>query len=311
MEMRNLGGSGLLVSVLGLGCNNFGRRLDKEGTERVVSAALDAGITFFDTADVYGMGESETYLGAALGKRRNDVVVATKFRSPMGDTEYDQGGSRRYIFRAIEASLRRLNTDYVDLYQMHAPDPKTPIEETLRALDDLVRQGKVRYIGSSNFSGWEIADADWTARNQGISRFVSAQNNYSLLDTSVEKGVVPACARFGVGMIPYFPLASGMLTGKYKRGEPAPEGTRLAGSPASGRFINDANFDKVEKLSEFADAQSVSLLHVAIGGLAARPTVASVIAGATKPEQISGNVEAAGWKPSGEAMKELDAIISP
>ena len=227
MEQRRLGRSGLKVSEVGIGCNNFGGRCDKAATQAVVDAAIDRGVTLFDTADVYGNQQSETLLGQALGGRRNQVVIATKFAMPMGQTVHDRGGSRRYIMSAVEASLRRLGTDYIDLYQMHAPDPETPIDETLGALDDVVRQGKVRYIGCSNFSGWQIADADWTARVANGARFVSAQNHYSLLERGIEAEVLGSCDRFGLGMLPFFPLASGMLTGKYHRNEPPPQGTRL------------------------------------------------------------------------------------
>jgi len=295
MDFRQVGDSGLQVSVVGLGCNNFGRRVDKSGTAKVVDAAIDVGITFFDTADVYGNGESEEYLGAAVKGRRGDLIIATKFRSPMGESPYMQGGSRRYIVKAAEASLRRLSTDYIDLYQMHGPDPKTPIEETLSALDVLVQSGKVRYIGSSNFAGWQIAHADWTAQTQRLTAFVSAQNHYSLLERGVEKEVMPACRQFGVGIIPYFPLASGMLTGKYKRGQAPPEGTRLAGSPTPSRFMRDANF-------------GIDILSVAFGGLLAQPQVCSVIAGATKPEQITANVAAGAWVPAPEDIGRINEI---
>jgi aryl-alcohol dehydrogenase-like predicted oxidoreductase len=308
MQFRHLGRSGLVVSVVGLGCNNFGRRLDEQGSIRVVHAALDCGITLFDTADVYGNGESERILGAALGARRDGVIIATKFRSRMGEGPYAEGGSRRYIRRAVEASLRRLNTDYIDLYQMHAPDPDTPIDETLSALDDLVREGKVRYVGSSNFAGWQIADADWVARANRWTPFISAQNVYSLLNREIEREVIPACRHFGIGLLPYFPLAAGMLTGKYRRDQPPPEGSRLAGNPNAGRFLNDANFDMVERLERFAADRGLSLLQVAIGGLAAQPQVASVIAGATKPEQVAANVEAGSWTPSPEDRAEIDRL---
>jgi len=273
----------------------------------VVHAAVEAGITFFDTADVYGGGQSEEYLGAAVKSRRDDLVIATKFRSPMGDTPYDQGGSRRYIMRAVEASLRRLDTDYIDLYQMHAPDLSAPIEETLAALDDLVHQGKVRYVGSSNFAGWQIADADWTARSNRMTPFVSAQNHYSLLAREVERDVQPSCRRFGIGLIPFFPLASGMLTGKYVRGQEPPPGTRLAGA-TSNRFLSDANFDVVERLQTFAAERNISLLDVAIGSLLAQPQVCSVIAGATKPEQVSANVAAGSWTPSAGDLALIDQM---
>ncbi|SRR5579884_252391 len=307
MEFRTVGDSGLQVSVVGLGCNNFGRRLDAAATKRVVDAAIDQGITLFDTADVYGSGESESYLGAALKGRRNDVVIATKFRSPMGKGPYHEGGSRRYIRRAVEASLKRLGTDYIDLYQMHSPDPSTPIQETLSTLNDLVREGKVLYIGSSNFSGWQIADAAWLSRTGGFASFISAQNHYSLLERSVEREVVPACARFGVGVLPYFPLASGILTGKYRRDQPAPEGSRLAGA-STNRFVNERNFEIVEQLEALGRERGLSLLQIAIGGLAAQPQIASVIAGATKPEQVRDNVQAGLWKASPEELAEIDRI---
>jgi aryl-alcohol dehydrogenase-like predicted oxidoreductase len=308
MRYRRLGDSGLKVSVVGVGCNNFGRRLDEAGATRVVETALDCGITLFDTADVYGGGESERYLGRAIKGRRDRVVIATKFRSPMGEGPYDQGGSRLYIRRAIEASLQRLGTDYVDLYQLHEPDPETPIEETLSALDDLVHEGKVRYIGSSNFAGWQIADADWIARINHWVRFVSAQNEYSLVDRAIEREVIPACERFGIGMLPFFPLAGGLLTGKYRRGEAPPTGARLAGSPSANRFLNDANFDIMEHLERFASHRGLTLLQIAIGGLAAQPQVASVIAGAMSPEQVVANVRAGLWEPGPEELAEINRI---
>lgn len=308
MQYRRLGASGLQVSVVGLGCNNFGRRLDAEGTARVVQTALDCGINLFDTADVYSNGESETYLGRALKDRRERAVIATKFRSPMGEGPNNQGASRGYVRRAVEASLRRLGTDYIDLYQIHAPDPETPIDETLSVLNDLVHEGKVRYIGSSNFAGWQIADADWVARSNHWVPFVSAQNHYSLLHRDVEREVIPACERFGVGMLPFFPLASGMLTGKYRRGQEPPEGTRLAGNPNANRFLNDENFAIVESLERFTQERGLNLLQVAISGLAAQPAVASVIAGATKPEQVVANVEAGSWQPSPEDLAEINRL---
>lgn len=311
MEFRTVGKSGLKVSVVGLGCNNFGRRLDAAATANVVHAAIDAGVTLFDTADVYGGGESEQYLGAAIKGRRDDLIIATKFRSPMGDSPYMQGGSRRYVRHAAEASLRRLGTDYIDLYQMHGPDPETPIDETLSALDDLVHEGKVRYIGSSNFSGWQIADADWTARVNHWTPLISAQNRYSLITRNVEREVLPACERFGLGMIPYFPLESGMLTGKYKRGQEAPEGTRLAVAAASNRFMTDTNFEAVERLSQLAEEGGISLLDVAVGGLLAQPAVCSVIAGATKPEQVEANAKAGAWKPSPDDVARINELAPP
>lgn len=309
MHYRRLGTSGLQVSVVGLGCNNFGSRLDAGATARVVHAALDCGITLLDTADVYGNGASEEYIGRAIKDRRDEAVVATKFGSSMGDGPYERGASRRYIYRAVENSLRRLGTDYIDLYQLHRPDPASPIEETLSTLDDLVRQGKVRYIGSSNFEGWQIADADWIARTNHWEPFVSAQNSYSLLNRGLERDVIPACEHFGIGMLPYFPLASGLLTGKYRRNEEPPEGTRLGGNPnARSRYFTDENWNKVEALQAFAESRGISLLDVAIAGLAAQPQVASVIAGATKPEQVEANVAAGEWVPSAEDVEEINRI---
>jgi aryl-alcohol dehydrogenase-like predicted oxidoreductase len=310
MEYRNLGGSGLQVSSVGLGCNNFGRRLDAQATKTVVGKCLDLGITLFDTADVYGgEGRSEQFLGAALKGARQDVVLATKFGGQMGDKPMQGGGSRRWVMRAVEDSLRRLETDYIDLYQFHRPDPRTPVAETMRALDDLVRQGKVRYIGHSNFSGWQIAEAHYLAATGPLAPFASAQNEWSLLNRGVEAEVVPACERYGLSILPYFPLASGMLTGKYGRGRPAPQGTRLAGGgPQAEKLLTPANFDIVEKLEAFAKQRGHSLLELAIGWLASQRTVASVIAGATKPEQVEANVAAVGWKLSAEEMAEVDRL---
>lgn len=311
MQFRQLGRSGLKVSVVGLGCNNFGGRSDEQASVRVIQAALDSGITLFDTSDTYGGGKSEEYLGKALKGRRDDVLIATKFGNSMGDSPYMAGGSRRYVHRAVEASLRRLGTEYIDLYQMHIPDPQTPIEETLSALDDLTRAGKIRYVGSSNFSGWQIADADWVAQSRGYERFISAQNHYNLLNRDAEREVVPACERFDIGILPFFPLASGMLTGKYHRNEEPPEGTRLAGSPrARERYFSDAGWDKVQKLTDFAEQRDLSLLQIAIGWLAAQPQISSVIAGATKPEQVEANVRAAEWVPSEEDLAEIDRITA-
>jgi aryl-alcohol dehydrogenase-like predicted oxidoreductase len=308
MTYRQLGDSGLTVSTVGLGCNNFGRRLDQDGTNAVVRQALDSGITLFDTADIYGQGASEEMLGLALGSERENVVVATKFGMDMqGANGPDWGvrGSRRYIRKAVEASLRRLGTDWIDLYQLHRPDPQTPIEETLAALDELVREGKVRYLGSSNFTGWQVVDADWTARAAGTSRFVSAQNEYSLLERDVEDELVPACEHVGVGLLPFFPLASGLLTGKYRRGEAAPAGTRLAGMADR---LAAADWDIIERLEAYAAQRDLRPIDVAIGGLAAQPAVASVIAGATRAEQVVENVEAGLWEPSADDLAELDDI---
>ncbi|MDT4922037.1 MAG: hypothetical protein QOI15_2939 [Pseudonocardiales bacterium] len=309
MEFRHVGNSGLVVSVVGLGTNNLGMKLSMQQSREVVEAALDNGITLFDTADSYG--ESEARLGEILEGRRDDVVLATKFGSDVrarglsNGEDWDARGSRRYIVRAVESSLRRLRTDWIDLYQMHRPDETTPIEETLAALDDLVRSGKVRYLGSSNFHGWQVADAEWTARTQHLHRFVSAQNEYSWLNRDVEDDLVPALAQHGIGLIPYFPLASGLLTGKYRRGAAAPEGSRLANRPE--RLSDDA-FDTVEALESFAKERGVSLLDVAIGGLAAQPTVASVIAGATSREQVERNVAAGDWQPAPDDLATLDEI---
>jgi aryl-alcohol dehydrogenase-like predicted oxidoreductase len=306
MTYAQLGRSGLTVSTVGLGCNNFGARMPDEDVPKVVDAALDAGITLFDTADVYGnRGGSETLLGKALGSRRGEAIVASKFGADMGGAngpDWGVRGSRRYIRLAVEASLRRLGTDWIDLYQMHTPDPHTPIEETLAALSELVTEGKVRYIGSSNFAGWQVVDADWTASSSGYEPFISAQNEYSWLKRGIEAELVPALDHTGQSLLPYFPLASGLLTGKYKRGQPAPDGTRLAGQAAR---LESADFDTVEALEKFAADRGISILHVAMGGLAAMPTVGSVIAGATKVEQIEQNVAAGLWVPGGDDLEAL------
>jgi aryl-alcohol dehydrogenase-like predicted oxidoreductase len=308
MKMRRLGTSGLKVSEVGLGCNNFGMRIDQKATQGVVDAALDAGITFFDTADVYGGTKSEEFLGKALGKRRPDITLATKFGMRIGDDERRRGGSRRWIMRAVEDSLTRLGTDWIDLYQFHSPDADTPIDETLRALDDLVTQGKVRYIGNSNFSGWQIADADWTAA--GGTRFVSAQNQFSLLERKVEFEVLPACEHFGLGFLPFFPLASGLLSGKCKRGEKPPEGTRLAAWGARGAAaMSDKNFDKVEKLEAWAGERGHTILELAFAWLLGHEVVSSVIAGATSPEQVRANAATAAWTLTPEEVGEVGKLI--
>ncbi|MCU1601579.1 MAG: putative aldo/keto reductase [Frankiales bacterium] len=309
MEHRRLGTSGLVVSVVGLGTNNFGMKLDDDGCREVLDAALDEGITLIDTADSYG--QSEARLGSLLKGRRDDVVLATKFGSDVTRLGNDNGadwgarGSRRYVKRAVEASLTRLQTDWIDLYQLHRPDPQTPIEETLSALDDLVHEGKVRYVGHSNLSGFETAHAEWTARTRGLERFVSAQNEYSLLKTRVESELVPALQEYGIGLLPFFPLASGLLTGKYARGQQHPEGSRLK---MWGMQVSDRDWDKVDRLTAFADERGITLLDVAMGGLAARPAVSSVIAGATSAEQVRANVRAGQWVPSVQdaaALKEI------
>jgi aryl-alcohol dehydrogenase-like predicted oxidoreductase len=308
LEKRQVGGGVLEMSVVGIGCNNFGRRLRAEGAVNVVHAALDEGITFFDTADIYGDGQSEEILGAALAGRRGTAVIGTKFGHQSGGPGR-RGASPRWIRIAVEDSLRRLGTDWIDLYQMHTPDPETPVEETLEALTELVSEGKIRCAGSSNLSGWQIADAEWIARTRGLTRFVSAQNAYSLLDRAVEEEVIPACTHFDVGMIPYSPLANGLLTGKHHRGEPPPPGTRLAGSAeARARWLTDNNFDVVEAVERFARGLGVSLLDIAIGWLAAQPQVVSVIAGAMTPEQVRANARAGRWRPSAADLEELERI---
>jgi aryl-alcohol dehydrogenase-like predicted oxidoreductase len=311
MTHRPLGDSGLVVSVVGLGCNAFGRRIDADASTAVVHAAVDEGITLFDTADSYGFGASETILGRALGSRRSEVVIATKFGSDMqgrNGSDWGARASRRYIRTAVTASLIRLGTDWIDLYQLHEPDAVTPFEETLAALDEIVAEGKVRYVGSSNLAAWQVVEANWVARTGGYERFVSAQNKYSVYDRTAEAELVPACERVGVGILPYFPLEYGLLTGKYRRDEPAPEGSRLA--VETTRFEN-ADFDRVEALERFAVQRGVGVLDVAIGGLAAQPAVVSVIAGATKPEQVRANVAASRWQPTAEDLAGLDEASPP
>lgn len=309
MRYRPLGDSGLVVSVVGLGGNNFGRRVDLDGTRAIVDAAIEAGITLVDTADIYGnKGESETLLGEVLKGRRNELVLATKFGMDMSGVngpDWGARGSRRYIRLAVEASLVRLQTDWIDLYQYHAPDGITPLAETVAALDELVREGKVRYIGSSNLAAWQVTDSDSFARHAGTSRYISAQNGYSLLDRTVERELTPACVAHGVGVLPYFPLANGLLTGKYRRGEAAPVGTRMADRLDS---VRDRTFDRVEALETYAHERGITLLDVAIGGLAAQPAVGSVIAGATRPEQVKANAAAGTWEPTPDDLAALDAI---
>ena len=314
MTYQQLGLSGLTVSTVGLGCNNFGARMADEDVPAVVNAAIEAGITLFDTADVYGnVGGSEVLLGDALGSRRGEVIIATKFGSDMrGANGPDWGarGSRRYIRIAVVNSLRRLGTDWIDLYQLHEPDPNTPIEETLAALTEIVAEGKVRYIGSSNLAGWQVIDADWTARTSGFEAFISAQNEYSWLDRSVETELVPAVEHTGQSLLPYFPLASGLLTGKYRRGQSAPAGSRLARAGYTGR-LDKANFDLIEAIEAYATERGLSMPQVAIGGLAAMPTVGSVIAGATSAEQVKQNVDAGLWMPGGDDLEVLLEITEP
>lgn len=311
MEYRRLGGSGLKVSAVGLGCNNFGMRCDAEQTKGVVHKALDLGITLFDTADIYGGGgASEALLGKALGDKRKSIVLATKFGGPMGESPLERGASRRYVQRAVEASLRRLQTDYIDLYQVHFPDAETPIEESLEALDELVRQGKVRYLGCSNFAGWQLIDALATSKARGLARFVSAQNHYNMLERAIRHELIPACAHSKVGILPYFPLASGLLTGKYKRGEKPSPDTRLGlWGERGGRLLNDAAFDKLERLEGFAKERGKSVLDLAFGWLLSQPQIASVIAGATKPGQVESNVNAAEYRLVGLDMLALAPLL--
>ncbi len=303
MRTRRLGSSDLEVTVVGLGCNNFGGRIDEPAARAVIDAALDAGVTFFDTADVYGNGGgSEEIIGRALGGRRDQVVLATKFGHDLGDGETARG-ARPYIRQAVEASLRRLQTDRIDLYQYHRPDGVTPLAETLEALHELVQEGTVRAIGSSNFTAAMVEEAAAIAAERELTPFVSEQSQYSWLRRGAEDELLPACERLGIGFIPYFPLASGLLTGKYAKGEPPPPGTRLY-----GRELADEDLEAVERLRAFGERHGVSLLEVAIGGLAAVPGVASVIAGATKPEQVRANAAAGAWEPTPEELAELRAI---
>jgi aryl-alcohol dehydrogenase-like predicted oxidoreductase len=299
----------LLVSVVGLGCNNLGSRVDLTGTRAIIDAAIDIGITLFDTADTAGnRGGSETLIGHALRSRRDDVILATKFGNDMGGAygpDYNARTSRRYIRKAVEGSLRRLQTDYIDLYQMHSLDAFTPIDETLEALDELVHEGKVRYVGSCNLDAWQVADAEWTARASGTTRFISAQNHYNLLERSVEAELVPAAQKYGIGILPYYPLANGILTGKYRRDELPPPGTRLA---ERQDLLTDELFDRLDDLETFARERGRSLLDVAVGGLAAQPGVCSVIAGATSAEQVRANAAAGEWQPRPDDLAVLDKI---
>lgn len=312
METRTIGKNGPAVSVIGLGCNNFGGRLDLEGTRKVVGKALDLGINFFDTADIYGgrtynnYGGSEVDLGAALGARRKDIVLATKFGMVMEGV--GSGASRAYVMSACEASLKRLKTDYIDLYQIHTPDPKTPIEETLRALDDLVKQGKVRYIGCSNFTAAQIDEAMGVSQRAKLSGFVSSQDEYSILVRDIEKDGLPAATRHGLSFLPYFPLASGLLTGKYKRNAPGPKGARLSAPGLSGRYMNDRNWAIVEKLEAFCAARGKTLLELAFAWLLAHNAIPSVIAGATSPEQVEQNARCAAWKLTAAEKEEVDRL---
>ncbi|WP_342744795.1 aldo/keto reductase [Actinophytocola xinjiangensis] len=315
--MRHLGESGLVVSAVGLGCNNLGRpgtaAESLAGSRALIGAAIDAGITIFDVADVYGAprGRSEELLGQALSGRRDNAVIVTKFGVDMqgaNGPDFGARGSRRYVRRAVEASLRRLGTDWIDLYQLHRADPRTPIEETLGALDDLVHEGLIRYAGVCNLAGWQIADTVWLSRTRNVVGPIAVENHYSLLEREAERDVIPACQRFGVGLLPYFPLANGLLTGKYHRDADPPPGARLAGR---SRLLAEAPWDRIEKLRAYAEERGVPMTSVAIGWLAAQRPVGSVIAGATTPEQVVANAAAAQWHPGSEDLKALDEICPP
>jgi len=311
LQYRQLGSTGLRVSTVGLGTNNFGFRMDEESSLRVAKFAVDQGINFFDTANSYGRGLSEERIGKALKGIRQDVIIATKVGNPMGDGTNDRGASRYHIMQQVEDSLRLLQTDYIDLYQIHRPDPNTPIEETLRALDDLVHQGKVRYIGGSNYNGWQTAEAVLKARALGLNEFVTMQPEYNMLNRSIEAELLPFCDKYNIGILPYFPLASGFLTGKYLQGQEAPEGTRLAGNErAKENTLTDKNFSILSKLSKFAEDRGHPMVELAIAWLLAKPAVSSVIAGATKEEQVTANVKASDWDLTESEMDELEALLS-
>jgi aryl-alcohol dehydrogenase-like predicted oxidoreductase len=310
MEYRKLGSSGLKVSVIGLGGNTFGRYADEQQTAAIINRALDLGVNFIDTADIYGRGVSEEFVGKAVRERRREALIATKVCGRMGDLPNDQGLSRAHIMDGAEASLRRLGTDYIDLYQVHFPDPDTPIEETLRALDDLVHQGKVRYIGCSNFAAWQICEALWVSDRHHLASFVSVQPQYNLLNRTIERELLPFCRRFGIGIIPYSPLAGGLLTGKYRLGEPPPPGTRAYNNPNMQRQLTEQNLRIVERLSAFAQARGHTVGELALAWLAAHPEVSTIIAGATSPEQVEQNVKAADWKLTGDELKEIEALLA-
>ena len=311
MEYRRLGRSGLQVSVVGLGTNNFGGRMDYEQSERVMRQALDDGINLIDTSNSYGKALSEEYIGKSIKGIRSQFLLATKAASSIGSGPNQGGASRKHIMEQVELSLKRLDTDYVDLYQMHYPDTNTPIEETLRTLDDLVRQGKVRYIGCSNYAAWQVSEAILTSRTLNLEPFITVQPEYSMLRRDVEKELIPCCQAYGLGILPYFPLASGFLTGKYKRGQQVPEGTRLFGNERMRqRVLTDENFDLLERLEAFAAQRERSMVELAIAWLMANPLVSSVIAGATKPEQVVANAKAADWNLTPEEMQEISGILN-
>jgi aryl-alcohol dehydrogenase-like predicted oxidoreductase len=307
MDYRRLGSSGLIVSAMGLGTNNFGTRIDEDRTRAVLETALDQGITFIDTADSYGRGASESLIGRILGPRRQELVLATKFSSAMGEAPWQRGTSRRWLTQAVEGSLQRLGTDVIDLYQIHFPDPATPIEETLRGLDDLVSAGKVRYIGFSNFAAWQLVDAQWTARTEGLARPISIQTQFSLLRREAEAEIIPAARALGLGLIPYYPLASGFLTGKYRAGEPL-EGARLTGSPREKEVLAPMNFERLTRWQAFADSHGRSITELAIGWLLSHAEVGPVIAGASSPDQVRANVAASTWRLTEAEMQEVAAL---
>ncbi len=313
MEQRNIGNSGLRASLLGIGCNNFGPRLDVEATKKVVYRAIDIGVTFFDTADVYGFGQSESQLGEVLGDRRKDVVVASKCGMAMDKDGKLSGASRRYIMNAVEDSLKRLRTDYIDFYQLHVPDPKTPIEETMRAFDDLITQGKVRYIGCSNLPAWQVVEANMTAAARGQATFLACQEEYSLLVRDIERDLLPAMKKQGMSLLPYRPIASGFLTGKYKRNAPMPEGSRLAAGNQkrfADRYLTDKNFDRLEKLEAFGKESGRSMLDIAFGWVASKPFIPSVMAGASTPEQVDMNAKAVNCNLNADEVARIEAIFS-
>ncbi|MBI3933267.1 MAG: aldo/keto reductase [Acidobacteria bacterium] len=309
MQLRSLGASGLFVTPIGLGCNNFGRRTDPETSRQVINKALGLGINLFDTADIYGgYGGSERILGETLGNRRKDIMLATKFGMAMNEAGTLKGASRSYIMSAVDGSLQRLKTDWIDLYQIHQPDPLTPIDETLRALEDLIQQGKVRFIGSSNFPAWQVVEAQWTARTNGLHGFICCQDEYSLLVRDAERELIPAMKAYELSLLPYFPLSSGLLTGKYRR-DRMPNGARLSGtSPFAGRFLTDANWQAVEALEQFCAQRGRTLLELAFSWLAAQPLVSSIIAGATRPEQVEQNVKAVEWMLTPDDVAEIGRI---
>jgi aryl-alcohol dehydrogenase-like predicted oxidoreductase len=311
MIKRAFGSTGLAVSALGLGCNNFGMRIDVDETRAVIDAATEVGVNFIDTADVYGgRGGSERLLGATLGARRKDFILATKFGLPMDTGGRLQGGSRSYVLSAVETSLKRLRTEWIDIYYLHRPDPATPLEETLGALDELVRQGKIRYAGCSNLPGPELADAMDFARINKLAGFVAAQDEYNLLSREIETSLVPIIKRFGLALIPYFPLASGLLTGKYRKGQPMPTGTRLSDPRFSARFANEQNLEMVERLTAFCAGRGRTMLELAFGWLLARPYVASVIAGTTTPEQVRQNAGALAWQLTADEIAAVESITA-